>query len=259
MFGTNAFNTDTSYEIEYRITDAFTTVTKSVTLSTANVLLDFKAGGKGLAVGKVAETDNTFEVAYPAIHTSDITVKRTAPMVLVDNGAGKIISLHVGAGGTNRGVYDKGEEKWILYKNDNGVIIPEKVFVEGHGTAIGTMQTVDANEKAVATGTWTDTGCTLTLTPGVYVVSYQVNFAAGLGKRRAIKLMVKATSSTGDYANRPNSYLYIPAPTSSLSMDIGRSTIISVTANTYVKLQAYHDTGANLNVSKSYIYAVRIA
>ena len=32
-------------------------------VSTASVVMDFKSGGKGVAIGKVAETDNCFEVA----------------------------------------------------------------------------------------------------------------------------------------------------------------------------------------------------
>lgn len=62
-FGGGNLSVDYSYDIRFTLTDAFGTVTVIDTLSTASVLMDFKAGGTGLAVGKVSETDNCFEVA----------------------------------------------------------------------------------------------------------------------------------------------------------------------------------------------------
>ena len=49
--------------MKYTLTDAFTTITVIDSVSTASVVMDFKSGGKGVAVGKVAETDNCFEVS----------------------------------------------------------------------------------------------------------------------------------------------------------------------------------------------------
>lgn len=62
-FGGGAISTESSYDVKYTVTDAFTMVTIIDTVSTAKVLMDFKAGGKGIAIGKVAEKDNTLEVA----------------------------------------------------------------------------------------------------------------------------------------------------------------------------------------------------
>lgn len=62
-FGGGAISSEYSYNIEYTLTDAFTSVTVQDIISTAAVVMDFKRGGKGVAVGKVAEKDNTFEVS----------------------------------------------------------------------------------------------------------------------------------------------------------------------------------------------------
>ena len=62
-FGGGNLSADYSYDIRYTLTDAFTTITVVDSLSTASVLMDFKAGGTGLAIGKVSETDDTFEVS----------------------------------------------------------------------------------------------------------------------------------------------------------------------------------------------------
>ena len=63
IFGGGNLSVDYSYDIRFSLTDAFGTVTVIDNLSTASVLMDFKAGGTGLAVGKVSETDNCFEVS----------------------------------------------------------------------------------------------------------------------------------------------------------------------------------------------------
>jgi hypothetical protein len=49
--------TDTTFTAEAKITDAFSTVTKRATVPTVEVTMDFKADGKGVAFGKVAEKD----------------------------------------------------------------------------------------------------------------------------------------------------------------------------------------------------------
>ena len=63
IFGGGNLSVDYSYDIRFTLTDAFGTVTVVDSLSTASVLMDFKAGGTGLAVGKVSETDSCFEVS----------------------------------------------------------------------------------------------------------------------------------------------------------------------------------------------------
>lgn len=63
VFGGGWISTEYSYDIRYTVTDAFHTVSVTDIVTTAAVVMDFKSGGKGLAVGKVSETDNCFEVS----------------------------------------------------------------------------------------------------------------------------------------------------------------------------------------------------
>lgn len=63
VFGGGAISTETSYDIKYTLADAFGSVSIQDIVSTASVVMDFKAGGKGVAVGKVSEKDNMFEVS----------------------------------------------------------------------------------------------------------------------------------------------------------------------------------------------------
>lgn len=62
-FGGGKISTETSYDVKYTLTDAFTTISIQDIVSTASVVMDFKQGGKGVAVGKVSEVEKAFEVA----------------------------------------------------------------------------------------------------------------------------------------------------------------------------------------------------
>ena len=63
IFGDGKISTESSYDIKYVIADAFSEITMTDTVSTAAVLMDFKAGGKGIAIGKVSEKEKTLELA----------------------------------------------------------------------------------------------------------------------------------------------------------------------------------------------------
>lgn len=54
-FGGGKISTETSYEVRYDLKDAFSTISITDIVSTASVVMDFKSGGKGVAVGKVSE------------------------------------------------------------------------------------------------------------------------------------------------------------------------------------------------------------
>lgn len=62
-FGGGNISAESSYEVKFKLTDVFTSIEVTDTLSTASVVMDFKSGGLGVAVGKVAETDQCFEVS----------------------------------------------------------------------------------------------------------------------------------------------------------------------------------------------------
>ena len=62
-YGKGQISTETSYDVQYTLEDAFSTISVQEIVSTAAVVMDFKNGGKGVAIGKVSESDNTFEVA----------------------------------------------------------------------------------------------------------------------------------------------------------------------------------------------------
>lgn len=72
---TNEFEETSSYNFKLVVTDALSESAQEETfVSTISVLLDFRAGGKGLGVGKIAETDK-MEVALDALFLGEIYIK----------------------------------------------------------------------------------------------------------------------------------------------------------------------------------------
>jgi hypothetical protein len=66
LFGGGNISTDSSYDVQYVLSDAFTTVYHETFVSSAFYTMHFKKGGKGVAVGKVSESDDLFDVGMKA-------------------------------------------------------------------------------------------------------------------------------------------------------------------------------------------------
>lgn len=73
---TIVFNGDNSYDFLITVKDYFKTVTLAAELSTAFTLMDFHASGTGMAVGKVSENADLFEVALDATFTKALRAKK---------------------------------------------------------------------------------------------------------------------------------------------------------------------------------------
>lgn len=68
-----AADTGSAYDVELAISDNFNTSTRKTSASTAFAIMHFNAAGKGVAIGKVSESD-CLEVAMDAKFTGDISV-----------------------------------------------------------------------------------------------------------------------------------------------------------------------------------------
>jgi len=72
------FEEAASYDFQLSLTDTVgNSATATAFMSTLAVLMDFRAGGKGLGIGKIAETDN-MEVALDTIFMGDIFIQDSA-------------------------------------------------------------------------------------------------------------------------------------------------------------------------------------
>ena len=82
----NTFEDTYSYDFKVEITDAVGNTTKSETkITTAAVFLDFRAEGKGLGIGKIAETDSVEIALSPNAITSVKIVGNSGKTISFDN------------------------------------------------------------------------------------------------------------------------------------------------------------------------------
>ncbi len=77
---TQTFDALSTYELRLTVSDYFTTVTQTAQVGTKAVIVDFMTGGKGVAFGKVAETENTVDFGWD--------VKLNAPLNVESGGTG---------------------------------------------------------------------------------------------------------------------------------------------------------------------------
>ena len=69
---TTVFSVDNSYEFKLTVADYFKSVKFDLEVTTAFTLLDFSSGGKGMAIGKVAESEDLLEIALPTVFDESI-------------------------------------------------------------------------------------------------------------------------------------------------------------------------------------------
>ena len=77
IVGAGEISPDYSYEIELKAKDDLENVSRFLPVSTAKVIMDWKKGGAGMAIGKVSEKDG-LEVAWPAYFHRSLQVNPEA-------------------------------------------------------------------------------------------------------------------------------------------------------------------------------------
>lgn len=70
--GSGVLNTTLAYEVEFTVADYFTSVVRTLAISTAFDLINFNASGKGIAFGRVSGSD-AFEVDMPTTFYEGVT------------------------------------------------------------------------------------------------------------------------------------------------------------------------------------------
>ncbi len=86
---------DTTFAVQVQVSDVFTTISKDTTVNSARFIMDFKAGGKGIAFGKAAEYDDLLDTNWEARFRKGIQMMDAngAFYALIYNGA----NLWIGA------------------------------------------------------------------------------------------------------------------------------------------------------------------
>ena len=152
IIGGGAFSTDLSYEIKVTVTDSTGGFDDDTfTLPTTKFLMDFKAGGKGIAIGKAAQED-LFDVALPTKFRQPVAFERTEETDMPETVSGVFevynsvpetdtyyaaertdtgirVQFGVGQGGYNHGIWSDLLDAWMINSDKSGNV---GVHAEGY-------------------------------------------------------------------------------------------------------------------------------
>ena len=171
------------------------------------------------------------------------TWKNNNPLeeLTIDNHGIKIITKN-----SATGIFEQ-----VFSLNMGGTI--DCTYLYRNGNLIGeTFYGNSTIAKAIKSGVWSNTNSSVTLPPGVYMMTGTILFAASKGGRLGARF---ATSDNG-FDQTTN---VIPGTATAATGYVQCQWIMSVTEDTKYYLQAWQSSGANVNVTASYMKAVRIA
>lgn len=102
-----------------------------------------------------------------------------------------------------------------------------------------------------ASGKWVTTKAKASLHKGVWIVIGKVSYAAAAGKRRGIRIY----NNTDATAYASGQYVY-GGSTTSQTIYVNATMILNISSTKEIAIQAYQDTGNNLNVTEAILQAV---
>lgn len=154
-------------------------------------------------------------------------------------------------------IVNEKDKPYVLVQNSSGdslFSIEKNGSITHNGNTIGqTYVNSFTDNKAISNAVWANTGANITLPAGTYVIMGSVHFANAKGGRRAIRF---ASGST-DLAY---SEQIVPVDSNAtINSALQCQWIISPTSQTTYNLQAFQASGGRINMTSSYIKAVRIA
>lgn len=116
--GYEVFSSTNRYKLTLSVTDDFTTLSSSVTVQTAEVIMDFHAGGKGMAIGKISEGDG-FECQYDAKFNGKLSYRGKELLDLVYPIGSIYLSVSAASPATLfGGIWERIKDRFLLSAGD---------------------------------------------------------------------------------------------------------------------------------------------
>lgn len=154
-------------------------------------------------------------------------------------------------------IVNEKDKPYVLVQNSSGnslFSIEKNGSITHNGNTIGqTYVNSFTDNKAISNAVWANTGVNITLPAGTYVIMGSVHFANAKGGRRAIRF---ASGSTGlAYTEQ----IFPVDSNATINSALQCQWIVSPTSQTTYNLQAFQASGGRINMTSSYIKAVRIS
>lgn len=154
-------------------------------------------------------------------------------------------------------IVNEKDKPYVLVQNSSGdslFSIEKNGSITHNGNTIGqTYVNSFTDNKAISNAVWANTGANITLPAGTYVIMGSVHFANAKGGRRAIRF---TSGSTGlAYTEQ----IVSVDSNATINSALQCQWIVSPTSQTTYNLQAFQASGGRINMTSSYIKAVRIS
>lgn len=133
-----------SFEFQVQAVDKLDATTKTLNLDKGKALFFISTNKEACYTNGDFEVNGDFKVNGNSNLTGDLVLEKFEPRVSVTNGTRKI-SLHVGTGGINRGIWDDEEVKWLLHYDGQNV----------YANNVNISNIYSTNEE-IRIGTWID-------------------------------------------------------------------------------------------------------
>lgn len=116
-----------SFEFQIQVKDELQTNSSTKTLNIGLPVFFIGSNKKGVGINDFPKKGEALKVK-----DGDIVLEKQAPKVVATNGTNSV-SLHVGAGGVNRGVYDDTDLKWLMYNDGKDVYLNSNLYPMSRG------------------------------------------------------------------------------------------------------------------------------
>lgn len=155
VVGDGAISTESAYTIRVTVADASGSNLVSMTIGSMAYPIDILAGGKGVAIGKVAEEEGYLDVDLESKFRKAVKSLNTDGSAFrhANQTTGTDIRFGIGSDGYSRGIWDAAINRWMLSgdKNNNIMLNGEntKLAITGSGSCY--LQRIDGNAGAFLT------------------------------------------------------------------------------------------------------------
>ena len=251
--GNGQIATNTAYTVYISVVDKVgTVVSKTLTVPTIFVTMDFKAGGTGVAIGKIAETNNLFDVAMNMRVVN--TAGTGAKIQLLANGFADRELIYSDYG--NLGFYDRTADTWLFrISPDKNIFIPNGYLALGTNEDAATKDIFLENDKRKVTfslNTNGNTGLYHTGTGWILQADMNNNVSIPNGKFSAPKSFVRGTTSVTVSQNNKAEYVDVNWPTTLPSTpNVVASPITTVPHHVFIGVTNVTTTGCRIYLARN--------
>lgn len=149
------------------------------------------------------------------------------------------------------GLYDYINGYWLIKGTSASVLHLGKAPIIGdHSSPIGTIELKNNTNQSISSGTsWVTSGCTLTLTTGIWSIDGSVSFASNTSGRRGVAIY--------DGSDQILASMHTQSPVSGGVTRMHTSCPIALESTTTISIRCFQSSGSSLSCD-AYLRAVRI-